>query len=81
MYGWLALEMTSKGATTILLFIFKLTIMEKTLISTKRFSLKFIKNTLLFGISYDKPDLFIAFLCFVIELDFSTTRKRKSVKR
>jgi hypothetical protein len=48
--------------------------MEKTLIRGKRFHLKFIKNTVLFGISYDKPDLFIAFLCFVAEITFSKRR-------
>ena len=45
--------------------------MEKTLIRRKKFSLKFIKNTVLFGISYDKPNLFIAFLCLIIEIEFS----------
>jgi hypothetical protein len=44
--------------------------MEKTLIRGKRIHLKFIKNTVLFGISYDKPELFIAFLCFVAEIRF-----------
>lgn len=51
--------------------------MEKTLIRRKTFSLKFIKNTVLFGISYDKPDLFIAFLCFIIEINFSNSRGSK----
>lgn len=50
--------------------------MEKTLIRTKTFSLKFIKNTVLFGISFDKPDLFIAFLCFIVEINISSRRKK-----
>jgi hypothetical protein len=45
--------------------------MEKTLLRRKNYSLKFIKNTVLFGISYDKPNLFIAFICFIIEIDFT----------
>lgn len=48
--------------------------MEKTLIRGRKFRLKFIKNTVLFGISYDKPDLFIAFLFFVAEITFSKRR-------
>lgn len=52
--------------------------MEKTLIRRKTFSLKFIKNTVLFGISYDEPDFYIAFLCFVIEINFS---KKKGPKK
>jgi hypothetical protein len=44
--------------------------MEKTLIRSKTLTLKFIKNTVLFGISYDKPDLYIAFLCFIVEFNF-----------
>ena len=49
--------------------------MEKTLIRSKKATLKFIPNTVLFGISYDKPDLFIAFLCFVIEISFRKAKK------
>jgi len=49
--------------------------MEKTLIRGKRFHLKFIKNTVLFGISYDKPELFIAFLCFIVEFNFRKAKK------
>lgn len=44
--------------------------MEKTLIRRKSFTLKLIKNTVLFGVSYDKPDLFVAFLCFIMEFNF-----------
>ena len=49
--------------------------MEKTLIRSKLVTLKLLKNTVLFGISYDKPDLYIAFLCFLIELDFRKAKK------
>lgn len=48
--------------------------MEKTLIKSNHVTIKFIKNTVLFGISYDKPDLFIAFLCFVAEIRFYKRR-------
>lgn len=76
MYGWLALEIMSKGATTtILLLTFNLIHMERTLIRRKSYSLKLIKNTVLFGFSYDKPQLFIAFICFVIEIDFTKSKK------
>jgi hypothetical protein len=44
--------------------------MEKTLIRSKLFTLKLLKNTVLFGVSYDKPDLYIAFLCFILEFNF-----------
>ena len=50
--------------------------MEKTLIRTKSFSLKFIKNTVLFGISFDKPDLFIAFVCFIVEIHIPSRTKK-----
>ena len=50
--------------------------MEKTLIRRKSYSLKLIKNTVLFGISYDKPQLFIALLCFIIEIDFSKHKQK-----
>lgn len=49
--------------------------MEKTLIRGNSITLKFIPNTVLFGISYDKPDLFIAFLCFIVELNFRKAKK------
>ena len=49
--------------------------MERTLIRRKSYSLKLIKNTVLFGFSYDKPQLFIAFICFVIEIDFTKSKK------
>ena len=44
--------------------------MEKILIRSKTVTLKLIKNTVLFGVSYDKPDLYIAFLCFILEFNF-----------
>jgi hypothetical protein len=50
--------------------------MEKTLISNNFMCLKFIKNTILFGISYDRPHLYIAFFCFLIEIDFARSKKR-----
>lgn len=50
--------------------------MEKTLIRSKSVTLKFIKNTVLFGISYDKPDLYIAFLCFIVEVNLRKSRKQ-----
>ena len=50
--------------------------MEKTLIRRKNFSLKFIKNTVLFGISFDNPQLFIALLCFIVEIDFSAPKQK-----
>ena len=49
--------------------------MEKTLIRSNRVTLKFIKNTVIFGISYDRPDLYIAFLCFVVEFNFRRAKK------
>ena len=49
--------------------------MEKTLIRSKIFTLKFIPNTVLVGISYDKPDLYIAFLCFILEFNFRKAKK------
>lgn len=49
--------------------------MEKTLIRGKIITLKFIPNTVLFGISYDKPDLYVAFLCFIVEFNFRTAKK------
>jgi hypothetical protein len=49
--------------------------MEKTLISSKTVTLKFIPYTVLFGISYDKPDLYIAFLCFIVEFNFRKAKK------
>ena len=52
--------------------------MEKTLIRSKTVTLKFIPNTLLFGISYDKPDLFVAFLCFIVEFNFRKAKKEPS---
>ncbi len=52
--------------------------MEKTLIRSKTLTLKFIPNTLLFGISYDKPDLFVAFLCFIMEFNFRRAKKGPS---
>jgi hypothetical protein len=71
MYGWLALEIMSKGSNHyITIHPLNQFHMEKTLIRRKNYSLKFIKNTVLFGISYDKPNLFIAFLCFIIEIEF-----------
>jgi hypothetical protein len=54
--------------------------MEKTLIRRPNFSLKLIKNTVLFGFSYDKPQLFLAFICFVIEIDFSRKAKKRTEK-
>lgn len=50
--------------------------MEKTLIRSNRVTLKFIKNTVLFGISYDKPDLYIAFLFFVLEIKLHRRRRQ-----
>jgi len=50
--------------------------MEKTLIRSNRVTLKFIKNTVLFGIGYDKPDLYIAFLCFFAEIKLYRRRKQ-----
>jgi hypothetical protein len=50
--------------------------MEKTLIRGNRVTLKFIPNTVLFGISYDKPDLYIAFLCFIVEFNFRKAKKQ-----
>jgi hypothetical protein len=50
--------------------------MEKTLIRSKPFTLKFMKNTVLFGISYDKPDLYIAFLFFVAEIKLRRNKKQ-----
>lgn len=38
--------------------------------------LKFIKHTVLFGFSYDKPQLFIAFLFFIVEINFARAKKR-----
>ena len=52
--------------------------MEKTLIRSKTVTLKFIPNTVLFGISYDRPDLYIAFLCFIVEFNFSRAKKGPS---
>ena len=49
--------------------------MEKTLIRRSRVTLKFIKNTIFFGFSYDKPDLYIAFLCFIVEINFAKRRR------
>lgn len=49
--------------------------MEKTLIRSNIVTLKFIPNTVLFGISYDKPDLYIAFLCFILEFNFRKAKK------
>lgn len=49
--------------------------MEKTLIRRNRVTLKFIKNTVFFGFSYDKPDLYIAFLCFIVEFNFRKAKK------
>ena len=49
--------------------------MEKTLIRSKVFTLKFIKNTVLFGFSSDGPDFYIAFLCFVMEFNFRKAKK------
>jgi hypothetical protein len=49
--------------------------MEKTLIRGNTVTLKFIPNTVLFGISYDKPDLYIAFLCFIVEFNFRKAKK------
>lgn len=48
--------------------------MEKTLIMGKRHTLKFIKNTIFFGFSYDKPKLYLVFFCFIIELDFHKSK-------
>ncbi len=67
----MALEITSKGLLTYL----KTIQMEKTLISSKTVTLKFIPYTVLFGISYDKPDLYIAFLCFIVEFNFRKAKK------
>ena len=50
--------------------------MEKDLFRNKFMCLKFIKNTVLFGISYDRPQLFIAFLCFIVEFNFAKAKKR-----
>ena len=50
--------------------------MEKTLIRSNRVTLKFIKNTVIFGISYDRPDLYIAFLCFVVEINTYKRRRQ-----
>jgi hypothetical protein len=50
--------------------------MEKTLIRRNIVTLKFIPKTVLFGISYDKPDLYIAFLCFIVEFNFRKAKKR-----
>jgi hypothetical protein len=50
--------------------------MEKTLFSNKFVSLKFVKNTILFGISYDRPQLFIVVLCFIVEFNFAKAKKR-----
>lgn len=52
--------------------------MEKTLIESKIITLKFIPNTVLFGISYNKPDLYIAFLCFIMEFNFHKAKKKPS---
>jgi hypothetical protein len=54
--------------------------MEKTIIRRKNYSLKLIKNTVLFGFSYDKPNLFIAFICLVIEIDLTGKPKHTSNK-
>ena len=67
----MALEITSKGLLTYLTTIH----MEKTLIRRNIVTLKFIPNTVLFGISYDKPDLYIAFLCFIVEFNFRKAKK------
>lgn len=50
--------------------------MEKNLFSNSFMCLKFIKNTILFGISYDRPQLFIAFFCFIVEFNFARSKKR-----
>ena len=50
--------------------------MEKKLFSNKFMCIKYIKHTVLFGISYDRPQLFVAFLCFIMELNFAKAKKR-----
>jgi hypothetical protein len=76
-----SLEITSKGKLPhFKLFIHSLTQskMEKTLIKSNRITLKFMKNTVLFGISYDKPDLYIACLFFVVEIKLHKSKGPKT---
>ena len=41
---------------------------------------KFIPNSLVFGIGWDKPDLFILIGVFYIQIHFSANKKQKRTK-